>query len=165
MEAPSAIAIAVETPGTPDAVALLAAYRAELDERFPGGFDPPPNWAAAAESLVPPTGCFVVLRDAGEPLGCGAVRVLEPGVAEIKHMWLSPRLRGRGLGRSLLAALELEAERLGCPTIRLDTSPLLGEAVALYRAVGYREIPRYNENPLCAIWMERAPGTVGAAGR
>ena len=159
MRAPAPLSIAVEPPGGPEFVMLLAAYRAELDARFPGGFAPPPGWAAGAETLVPPRGCFLVLRDGGEALGCGAVRVLEPGIAELKHMWLSPKLRGRGLGRELLAALETEATgQLGCQTIRLDTSPLLAEAVALYRGVGYREIPRYNQNELAAIWMERTPG-------
>ena len=156
MTAGTGIAIVSEPPDSATAAALLAAYRAELDERFPGGFTPPPGWAAAASQLVPPAGAYLVVTDAGEPLGCGAVRVLEPGIAELKHMWVSPRLRGRGVGRRLLAALEAEARALGCSTVRLDTSPLLAEAVALYHSVGYGEIPRYNDNPLCAIWMERA---------
>ena len=158
MAAPAApVTIAAEPPGTAAAAALLAAYRAELDERFPGGFTPPPGWAAATESLVLPHGALLVVREAGEALGCGALRVLEPGVAEIKHMWLSPRLRGRGVGRRLLAALEAEAFSLGCPTVRLDTSPHLPEALALYRSAGYRDIPCYNANSGAAIWLERAP--------
>ena len=84
--------------------------------------------------------------------------MLEPGVAELKHMWVSLLLRGRGVGRRLLAALETEVRALGCATVRLDISPLLVEAVALYRSVGFREIPRYNDNPLCGIWMERRLG-------
>ena len=150
------IAIAPEPPDSAVAAALLSEYRAELAERFPGGFAPPPGWAAAASQLVPPAGAFLVVRSAGEPLGCGAVRVLEPGLAELKHMWVSPGLRGRGGGRSLLAALEAEARALGCATVRLDTSPFLPEAIALYHSVGYGEIPRYHDNLLCAIWMERA---------
>lgn len=150
------VAIAPEAPDSALAAALLAAYRAELDGRFPDGFTPPPGWAAAPAQLVPPAGAYLVVRSGGEPLGCGAVRVLEPGIAELKHMWVSPRLRGRGVGRRLLAALEAQARALGCTTVRLDTSPYLAEAVALYRSVGYGEIPRYNDNPLCAIWMERA---------
>ena len=149
------IAIVPEPPDSATAAALLASYRAELAERFPGGFTPPPGWAAAASQLVSPNGAFLVVRSAGEPLGCGAVRVVGPGLAELKHMWVSPRLRGRGVGRGLLAALEAEARALGCTTVRLDTSPFLPEAIALYHSVGYREIPRYNDNPLDAIWMER----------
>ncbi len=152
------IAIVPEPPDSATAAALLASYRGELAERFPGGFTPPPGWAAAASQLVPPNGAFLVVRSAGEPLGCGGVRVLESGVAELKHMWVSPLLRGRGVGRRLLAALEAEARALGCATVRLDTSPFLPEAIALYRSLGYTEIPRYNDNPLDAIWMERRLG-------
>lgn len=154
---PLSVQIAAEDPASPVAVALLAAYRAELDERFPGGFQPPPAWAAAAASLVPPQGTLLVLRAGGEPLGLGAVRVLAPGVGELKHMWLSPRLRGHGLGRRLLGALEDAARGLGCSVVRLDTDAVLGEAVALYESVGYRRTQRYNENhAACAIFMERA---------
>ena len=152
------IAIVIEPPDSATAAALLASYRGELAERFPGGFTPPPGWAAAASQLVSPNGAFLVVRSAGEPLGCGAVRMLEQGIAELKHMWVSPRLRGHGVGRRLLTALEGEAHTLGCATMRLDTSPFLSEAIALYRSVGYTEIPRYNDNPLDAIWMERRLG-------
>lgn len=131
-----AVTIAPEPPDSAVAAALLGAYRGELGERFPGGFQPPP--------------------------GCGAVRVLEPGIAELKHMWVSPGLRGRGAGRGLLAALEEAARDLGCLVVRLDTSAYLPEAVALYRSVGYGEIPRYNDNPISAIWMERAFGEPAA---
>ena len=149
------VTIAPEPPDSAVAATLLDEYRAELATRFPGGFRQPPGWAAPPAALVRPTGDFLVVRGDGEPLGCGAVRVLEAGVAELKHMWVSPRLRGRGVGRRLLAALEEVARELGCAVVRLDTSPYLPEAIALYRSVGYGEIPRYNDNPLCAIWMER----------
>ena len=154
MTAPEPV-IAREEPGTADAAALLAAYRAELDARFPGGYTPPPTWAAAADQLVPPRGAFLVVRLDGEPLGCGGIRVLEPGIAEVKHMWLSPKLRGSGLGRGLLEALEQWGRDLGCTLVRLDTSPHLPEAIALYRSFGYREIPQYNDHDLDALWFER----------
>ena len=154
---PADVVIAREDPTSPDAESLLAGYRDELDERFPGGFTPPPRWAAARETLVPPTGAFLVLRADGEALGCGAVRVLEPGVGEVKHMWVHRSLRGHGLGRRMLAACEDAARELGCTTVRLDTDSVLHEAVALYRAVGYRDIPRYNENEACcALFLERS---------
>lgn len=150
------VAIAREDPTSADAEAVLAGYRDELDERFPGGFQPPPQWAAARELLVPPAGAFLVLRAAGEALGCGAVRVLEPGLGEVKHMWVHRSLRGQGLGRRLLAACEDAARELGCTAVRLDTDSVLHEAVALYRAAGYRDIPRYNENHgCCALFLER----------
>ena len=88
-------------------------------------------------------------------MGCGAVRRLDPDTAEIKRMWVDPGARGLGVGRSLLAALEAAAGELGCRAVRLDTAAPLIEALALYRAAGYVEIPAYNENPYAAHWLEK----------
>jgi len=69
--------------------------------------------------------------------------------------WIHPELRGRGVGRRLLAALEEQALQLGLTTLRLDTSSHLDEALALYRSAGYREIAPYNDNPYAAHWFEK----------
>jgi DNA-binding MarR family transcriptional regulator/GNAT superfamily N-acetyltransferase len=138
--------------GPPDSIearTCLNAYFAELARRFPGGFDPAASISAAPDELI----AFLIVRAGGRPRGCGAVNRLEPGVAEIKRMWLHPEVRGRGVGRQLLAALESHAR--GCHTVRLDTSDHLPEALALYRSAGYREIPAYNDNPYAAHWFEK----------
>jgi GNAT superfamily N-acetyltransferase len=83
------------------------------------------------------------------------VRLLAPGVAELKRMWLRPVCQGRGLGRRLMDATLDEARRLGCRMLRLDTESKLEAAVHLYRAYGFAEIPRYNDNRRADIWMER----------
>jgi GNAT superfamily N-acetyltransferase len=109
--------------------------------------------------LSRPEGTCWVAFDGDDPVACGAVRVIGPGVAEIKRMYVAPRARGRGLGRALLRALERGAAELGCRTVRLDTMAAMGEAGALYRSAGYEPIADYNGNPLAAVWMERAlPG-------
>ena len=98
--------------------------------------------------------------DGDDPVACGAVRVIGPGIAEIKRMYVAPRARGRGLGRTLLGALERGAVELGCRTARLDTMAAMAEAGALYRSAGYEPIADYNGNPLATDWMERAlPGS------
>jgi putative acetyltransferase len=85
---------------------------------------------------------FLVARDvAGKALGCGALRHLEPGAAELKRMYVRPEARGRGLGRALLDALEAEARRLGIRVLRLETGFKQHEAVGLYERAGYRRIP------------------------
>ena len=61
----------------------------------------------------------------------------------------------KGLGRRLLNVCLDEAKRLGCRTLRLDSQTKLEAAVRLYRAHGFTEIPRYNDNPRADIWMER----------
>src|SRR5262249_22242160 len=82
---------------------------------------------------------------AGEPVGCGALRRIEPGVGEIKRMYVAPSARGRGVGRLILDGLEAEAARLGLHRILLETGPRQPEAIALYCRAGYREIPLFGE--------------------
>lgn len=138
------------------AQSLVAAYFAELDERLPGGFDPDRSVPAPPEELDPPEGRFLVARLDGRPVGCGGVRRIGVGVAEVKRMWVDPAVRGRGVGRRLLEALERRAlVELGCTVVRLDTSHLLQAAVGLYRAAGYREIQPYNENTYATLWFEK----------
>jgi ribosomal protein S18 acetylase RimI-like enzyme len=102
------------------------------------------------------TGVLLVVADpAGEVVGTAAVRLLEPGLGELKRMWLRPPCQGRGLGRRLMDACLDEARRLGCRALRLDTQAKLEAAVRLYRAYGFSEVARYNDNHRADIWMER----------
>ena len=98
---------------------------------------------------------LLVVDPAGEVVGTAAVRLLEPGTGELKRMWLRPTCQGRGLGRRLMDASLDEARRLGCRALRLDTQAKLVAAVHLYRAYGFTEIPRYNDNRRADMWMER----------
>jgi GNAT superfamily N-acetyltransferase len=98
---------------------------------------------------------LVAVGPGGRAVGCFAVRVIGPGVAELKRMYVRPEARGSGLGRVLLAAAEERARELGCGTVRLDTAAPLTAALRLYRARGYRDIPRYNDNPSATHWLEK----------
>jgi DNA-binding MarR family transcriptional regulator/GNAT superfamily N-acetyltransferase len=144
-----------EDARSPEAQRCLERYYAELGARFPGGFELHADDAPAADELAPPAGCLLVARLFGEPVGCGGIRALRPGVAEIKRMWVSPQVRGLGVGRRLLAELERVAIGHKRRTIRLDTHGSLTEALSLYRTCGYREIPRYNDNPYAQHWFEK----------
>ncbi|MBX3570114.1 MAG: MarR family transcriptional regulator [Rhizobiaceae bacterium] len=152
----SSIAISRDRPDSPDAVACLAAYFAELDARFDGGFDPGIGGAAADMAMAPPHGSFLVARLDGAPVASGGLKVIAPGIGEIKRMWVAAPVRGMGLARRLLKALEAEAARLGLATVRLDTNRSLTEAHALYRTSGYAEIARYNDNPYAHLFFEKA---------
>ena len=119
----------------PDVQRLTAAQQAELRARYDGGEEPgtPPS--------AGDVGVVLVVRDGGGvALGCGALRTLGDGVAELKRMYVEPAARGRGLSRVLLAALEDAARTRGWTTLRLETGPRQPEALALYRGAGYREI-------------------------
>lgn len=143
----------------PDAVAMLEEYADYLASSVPGGFDCATDPRVPPGAFDAPHGRFLVAYDStptgGEPLGCGALRLLEPGVAEVRKMWVVPIARGLGIGRATLESLESHAVELGCHTVRLDSMRALRSAVALYRSRGYEEIPDYNSNPNADIWMQR----------
>jgi len=134
----------------------LRAYLAWLGEELDGeGLDKDiANWQAAYDGR---RGCLLVVEDpAGLVVGTAAVRVLEPGVGEVKRMWIRPAHQGKGLGRPLMDACLDAALALGCGRLRLDSEDRLAAAVHLYRAYGFQEIADYNGNTRANIWMERA---------
>ncbi|MBT2421447.1 GNAT family N-acetyltransferase [Streptomyces sp. ISL-22] len=137
----------------PDARACLDAYAADIDKRFPEGYD--------KDTLVRPkevsgdAGAFFVAYEEERPVGCGALRRLEPGVGEIRHVWVHPDARRLGLARRLLAALEQEAAARQLTVVRLDTHAVLTEAQAMYRACGYSEIAAYNDDVYGNHWFEK----------
>lgn len=106
--------------------------------------------------LEPPNGVLLLARVGGEPVGLAGVRHLDTGVAEVKSMYVVPGQRGRGLGGALLREVERIAADRGCDRVRLDSSDYLTEALGLYRAARYREVPDYNRNPKANVWFERS---------
>lgn len=150
--------ISVEDPESPDAKRCLEEYSAELAERFEAGFDAGRSIPADAGDLRPPRGIFLLARLDGRPVGCGAVKGIEPGVGSVKRMWVSRDVRGTGVGRRLLLALEREATGLGMTLLRLETNRSLHEAQRLYRRNGYREVAAFNDDPYADHWFEKHLG-------
>jgi DNA-binding MarR family transcriptional regulator/N-acetylglutamate synthase-like GNAT family acetyltransferase len=151
----SGIRIVRVEPTTPEARWCVAQYFAELDRRFEQGFDPGQSIPADDADMLPPRGAFLVASVEGEPVGCGAVKTLAPGVGSLKRMWVAESARGLGLGRRVLAALEEEARALGLTTLRLETNRALTAAIQLYRSAGYIEVPPFNADPYANHWFEK----------
>jgi DNA-binding MarR family transcriptional regulator/GNAT superfamily N-acetyltransferase len=147
--------IAAEDPDSADAKWCVERYFAELDERFEEGFDAGRSIPADADDLRPPRGAFLVARLDGRLVGCGAVMGTESGIGSIKRMWVSPEVRGIGIGRRLLLTLEKEAAALGFGLLRLETNASLHEAQVLYRRNGYREVAAFNDEPHAHHWFEK----------
>jgi GNAT superfamily N-acetyltransferase/DNA-binding MarR family transcriptional regulator len=151
----SAVQVAVYDPRHPNARRAVRAYVAELSDRFEGGWDPALSISAADEELTPPAGLFLVATLYSDAVGCGALKFHDGAPAELKRMWVSPAVRGLGLGRRLLAELEAHAAARGVRTLRLETNQALGEAVSLYRTAGYREVAPFNDEPYAHHWFEK----------
>jgi DNA-binding MarR family transcriptional regulator/GNAT superfamily N-acetyltransferase len=151
----AAVEIVVADPQSPAAQDCIRAYLAELNTRFPDGFDASRGPSADPAELVPPSGCLLLAWLDGKALACGAVKQLGRDVAEIKRMWVAPASRGLGVAQRLLDTLEQQARAMGCRRVRLDTNRSLTEARALYARNGYREIPAYNDNPYADHWFEK----------
>jgi DNA-binding MarR family transcriptional regulator/GNAT superfamily N-acetyltransferase len=151
----AAIEIGVRGPADPDARRCLRAYEDELSARFDGGFDPDRSNSAADHEMTPPAGLFLVATLRGEPVGCGGLKFHGDAPAEVKRMWVSPAVRGLGLGRRLLAELEAQAVRHGVRVLRLETNQTLAEAIALYRTAGYREVAAFNDEPYAHHWFQK----------
>jgi DNA-binding MarR family transcriptional regulator/GNAT superfamily N-acetyltransferase len=152
----SAVEVSVCDPGHPHARFCLRSYFSELSQRFDAGFDPARSISADDGELTPPAGLLLLATLHGEPAGCGALKFHDGASAEIKRMWVAPAARGLGLGRRLLTELEAHAAAHGAGTVRLETNRALGEAIGLYRAAGYREVPAFNDEPYAHHWFEKA---------
>src|SRR5207245_9888312 len=116
---------------------FIEKYCTDLGERLQMGFDPRPTRSPHVHELVSPACLLLVARLREEPVGCGALMFHENAIGEIKRMWVAPRVRGLGLGRRLLLALEHEAREAGVGVLHLETNRTLIEAIQLYRDSGY----------------------------
>ncbi len=118
---------------------LISRLSTELDQMYGATGDG--NFAI--DEFVRVGGVFLVGRLNGRPVACGAIRTMERTLAEVKRMYVEPDVRGRGLGRRILAELEARARLAGYTTLRLETGDRQPEAIRLYEAAGYHRIERY----------------------
>ena len=128
---------------------LIAGLNAELRARYPG--DGASYFRLDADEVRPGRGAFVVAYEADTPVGCGAVRLIDPAVAEIKRMYVRPDVRGRGIARRMLVVLEDQARSLGVTKLLLETGARQPEAIALYSRTGYVPSGPFGDYPPSAM--------------
>ena len=105
---------------------------------------------------APPDGALILAVLDGAACGCVALRRIDATTGEMKRLYVRPRQRGRGIGAALARRSIEEARARGYHSIRLDTLPSMGSALAVYRSLGFRKIPPYVFNPIeGALFLEK----------
>lgn len=102
-----------------------------------------------------PSGRLLLAFDGEEAAGCGALRRIDANVCEMKRLYVRPQHQGKSIGARVAHALIENAREAGYARMRLDTMPSMARAIALYRSLGFQEIPAYRYNPvLGALFFE-----------
>lgn len=135
---------------------LLRAYAREVgaDHSFPSFEEEVRSLPGA---YTPPRGGLWIALAGREAVGCVAIRPLSPDVAELKRIYLRPRVRGHGVGRRLAEGAVAWARLAGYRAIRLDTLPSMEATQELYRRLGFRRVAAYRFNPMpgASFWELR----------
>ncbi len=95
--------------------------------------NPSPVFSLDSVDLVDGVGTLLMAELDGEPVGCGAFRVMDdmPGSAEIKRMYVTLAGRSKKIGAAILAELERVAEAIGVRRFALEAGLRQPEAKQL----------------------------------
>jgi GNAT superfamily N-acetyltransferase len=135
--------------------ALFAEYMELVRERVGDEFVPTERIFATVDDFDGPDASWLVVYEGERAVACGGLRQLEPGVGEIKRMFVTAGERGRGHARLLLTELEGLARAAGYERVRLLTTEVLREARSLYRSVGYRPVGVAMVEGRVDLWLEK----------
>jgi GNAT superfamily N-acetyltransferase len=158
----SQVSVRVVPADLPEVDDLLDRYLDEREATFPSAQGSYSRKRTPAAEFVPPDGVFVVATDGGVAVGCGGLRrIADDGDDvrfEVKHVFVAPEGRGRGVATAMMDVLESAAAGFGATSIVLDTNDSLVAAGAMYRGRGYERVPAFNDNPNATAWYRKPVG-------
>lgn len=148
------LSITATSPDTPEAIALIGELEAQLDPLYPRES----RHGLSVAQLIDQRVAFFIIHSAGEPVGCGGVKLVGAEYGEIKRMYVRPPFRGRGLARAMLDHLALYAQAHDISLLRLETGIHQQAVISLYERAGFTRIPPfgdYREDPLSLFFEKR----------
>ena len=126
-----------------DARRLISALDAELGALYPPEQRFGPNFKA--DQIEGGRGTFLIARQGGRAVACGAIRLLDETTAEVKRMYSEHSVRGTGVGRAVLESLEAVARDLGVRRLVLETGVHQHAAIGLYARAGFTQVDCWGE--------------------
>ena len=150
----SGLTVVLEPADSERSQLLQSAFFADIADRYPG-WSPTSSQSVELSELGPPSGVWLVAYLGEVAVGCGGLQRLDNESAEVRRLFLDERVRGHGIGRTLLTALEKHARTLGYDRLLLTTGDRQPEALGLFRAVGYHEVAPFTDGRFTSHWMEK----------
>jgi putative acetyltransferase len=150
------VVITAERPDSADAVELIAELDALLNPLYP----PESRHGYGVERLIAQGVAFFVLRENGAPAGCGGIQLFGTEYGELKRMYVRPRFRGLGYGKSLVDHLADYARTHGVDLLRLETGIHQQAAIRLYERLGFQRVAPfgvYVDSPNSVCYEKRIP--------
>ncbi|WIB27487.1 GNAT family N-acetyltransferase [Curtobacterium sp. MCSS17_015] len=155
----SQVSVRVVPADLPEVDDLLDRYLDEREATFPSAQGSYSRKRTPAAEFVPPNGVFVVAFDGDTAVGCGGLRRIPDADGdvrfEVKHVFVAPEGRGRGVATAVMDVLEAAAVEFGATGVVLDTNDSLVAAGAMYRGRGYERVAAFNENPNATAWYRK----------
>jgi len=146
--------ITAERPDSPAARQLIAELEAILNPLYA----PESRHGLSVEKLLRERVPFFVIRQDGQPAGCGGVQLFGTDYGEVKRMYVRPPFRGLGLGHLLLEHLAAYCQQRGVALLRLETGIHQVDAIRLYERFGFQRIApfgAYRVDPVSLCYEKR----------